>query len=436
MTAAYDVRRLLVLACVTGLAATGCSFQGVNSLPLPGAVGQGSGAERYHVEIANVATLESNSPVMIDDVIVGSVGQMTVEDWHAVVEVSVEPGVVIPANAVASVGQTSLLGSMHLALNPPLGEQPQGRLEPGATLPLNDSSTYPTTEQTLSALSAVVNGGGLGRIGDVIHNANVALSGREGDVRDLLQRLDTFVGVLDQQRDNIVASMDSLNRLAATFAGQRDVLTRAMREIPPALDVLIAQRPRFTAALQRLGDFSDTATQLVNDTQADLVRNLENLGPALKSLADIGPDLDRAIAGALTFPYTQNFIDRAIRGDYLNLFAVVDFTIPRLKRTLFLGTRWGEEGASLVPAPGEPWYQNYTYDPVGAPIAMPPPAPDAPPPLPDAAALPPVSEPIVPVAPPPPGVGPPVTEVTGSSAPIFAGPYPAAVPGPAPEGGN
>src|SRR5690242_3399808 len=109
MTAAYDVRRLLVLACVTGLTATGCSFQGVNSLPLPGAVGQGSGAQRYHVEIANVATLESNSPVMIDDVIVGSVGQMTVEDWHAVVEVSVEPGVVIPANAVASVGQTSLL---------------------------------------------------------------------------------------------------------------------------------------------------------------------------------------------------------------------------------------------------------------------------------------------------------------------------------------
>ena len=86
---------------------------------------------------------------------------------------------VVPANAVATVGQTSLLGSMHLALNPPLGEKPSGRLQPGATIGLNQSSTYPTTEQTLSSLSAVVNGGGLGQIGDIIHNFNAALSGRE-----------------------------------------------------------------------------------------------------------------------------------------------------------------------------------------------------------------------------------------------------------------
>ena len=65
----------------------------------------------YHVEIANVGTLDSNSPVMIDDVIVGSVGKIGVENWHADVDVRVKPDVVIPANAVATIGQTSLLGS-------------------------------------------------------------------------------------------------------------------------------------------------------------------------------------------------------------------------------------------------------------------------------------------------------------------------------------
>ena len=105
------------------LTATGCAFQGVNSLPLPGAVGRG-GDPVYHVEIANVGTLESNSPVMIDDVVVGSVGKMTLRGWHADVELSVKPDVVVPANAVATVGQTSLLGSMHLALDPPAGKPP------------------------------------------------------------------------------------------------------------------------------------------------------------------------------------------------------------------------------------------------------------------------------------------------------------------------
>ena len=168
---------------------------------------------------------------------------------------------------------------MHLALNPPLGEKPSGRLQPGATIGLNQSSTYPTTEQTLSSLSTVVNAGGLGQIGDIIHNFNTALSGREPQIRELLTRLDNFVGVLDQQRDNIIASIQQLRRVAGTFAGQRDVLDRALKDIPPALDVLIKERPNLTSALQKLGTFSDTATQLVNDAGDDLVTNLKNLEP-------------------------------------------------------------------------------------------------------------------------------------------------------------
>ena len=101
---------------------------------------------------------------------------------------SAQPGVVVPANVVATVGQTSLLGSMHLALNPPLGQAPEGRLQPGATIPLSKSSAYPSTERTLSTLSTLVNSGGLGQIGDIIHNFNVGLSGRQSEARDLLAR--------------------------------------------------------------------------------------------------------------------------------------------------------------------------------------------------------------------------------------------------------
>lgn len=372
MTRTAQLRGFLGVAACVALTTTGCAFQGLNSLPLPGAVGRGPDAHVYHVEIANVGTLESNSPVMIDDVIVGSVGKMTVQGWRANVEISVKPDVVIPANAVASVGQTSLLGSMHVELNPPPGEQPSGRLQPGATIPLNKASTYPSTEETLASLSLVINTGGLAQLGDIIHNLNGALSGRQQQVRELLTRLDTFVGTLDEQRDNIVASIRSLNRLADTFAGQRDVLTRALEKIPPALDVLITQRPQITTALEKLGDFSDTATRLVNDSKADLVRNLQNLEPTVRALADIGPDLATVIAYATHYPFSQGLIDRGVRGDYMNLWAVVDFTRARLKRTLLLGTRWGQPQMPLKPAPGDPWFTQYTYDPVG----LRPPAPD------------------------------------------------------------
>ena len=246
-------RRLLTVFAAVMLVLTGCAFQGVNSLPLPGAVGRGADAAVYHVEMANIGTLESNSPVMIDDVVVGSVGKMTLHGWHVDLEVSVKPDVVVPANAVATVGQTSLLGSMHVALDPSPGQAPGGRLPPGTTIGLNDSSTYPSTEQTLSSLAAVVNGGGLGQIGEIIGNFNTALSGRQDAVRDLITRLDTLAGTLYQQRDNIIATIDELNRFALRLGSQQEILTRALNKIPPALDVLLEERPRLTTALTKAG---------------------------------------------------------------------------------------------------------------------------------------------------------------------------------------
>ena len=404
------LRRLVTTAACVAVSVSGCAFGGLNSMPLPGAVGRGPGADTYHVELANVATLEPNSPVLVGDVVVGSVNAMTVRDWHADVEISVKPDVDIPANAVATVGQTSLLGSMHLALNPPLGQPASGRLAPGATLGLAKTSTYPSTEQTLSALSVVINGGGVGQIGDIVNELNRALGGREPQLRDLLARLNDFVGVLATQRDAINATVVSLNRVAGTFAGQRDVLTRALDRIPPALDVLVAERPKLTTALAKLGTFSAVATDVVNDTQADLVRDLRNLEPTLRSLADVGPQLDQALSYFTAFPYGQATIDRGVRGDYLNQFIIFDFTVPRLKKTTLLGTRWGQEGAKLVPAPGDPWYATYTYDPLNAPFSPPPAAVAA------------VTDPADPEA--GPAAAPPVVSV-GETAPA-----PSAPPGP------
>lgn len=383
MTISSLLRRIAAIGCCALL--PGCAFGGINSLPLPGAVGRGADGVVYHVQLANVGTLEPNSPVLIDDVVVGSVRAMRLEGWQADVEVSVRSDIEVPGNAAATVGQTSLLGSMHLALDPPLGEQPAGRLEPGATVPLTRSSSYPSTEQTLASLSTVVNSGGLGQIGHIVHNFGTALAGNQDQARDLLQRLDRFVGVFDEQRDSVVASITAMNRLAATLATQRDVISTALQRIPPALEVLNQERTRLTAALDKLRVFADTARGLIDETQDDLVRNLRNLDPTIRALADVGPDIGDALAFAPVYPMGQNLINRGIRGDYMNLYIVIDLTQHRLKRGLAAGTRWGNSDLPLVPAPGDPGYAAYYgANPLTAPLAPPqiaPPPEVAPPPV-------------------------------------------------------
>lgn len=405
-------RRMAALCAVVIVTLTGCSFNGLNSLPLPGAAGRGPGAATYYVEVANVGTLEANSPVMIHDVIVGSITKIRLRGWRANVEIAVKPNVVVPANAVAKVGQTSLLGSMHLELDPPPGQPASGHLARGATIPPNRSFSYPSTEQTLSSLSVVINSGGFTQIGDVIHNFNAAFSGHAGDVRDLLDRLDRFVGTLDGQREHLVASIQALNRFASTLAGQRDVITQALEMIPPALDVLISERPRIITALDKLRVFGDTATSLVHDAGSDLVTDLQNLQPTIKALADVGPDLDEVLAYAPTFPFSQNFIDRAVRGDYVNGFFTLDLTNARLRKGLLLGTHWGRLGADLVPAPGDPLHLQYQY-------------PD----VPNGPVPPPVNLPLTPV----PQPAPPLPGPLSQSDPATAS---TAIPGTSPDGGS
>jgi hypothetical protein len=215
----------------------------------------------------------------------------------------------------------------------------------------------------------VINAGGLGQLGEVVHTFNQALSGREQDWRNLVTQLDQFIGTLDAQRQSLVDTISALNRVASTFADRRDSINEALQRIPRALEVLDRERPNLTNALTKLGTFSDTANRLVNDSQADLVTNLKNLQPTLKALADVGPEFDQAIAYATVFPYGQNLIDRAVRGDFINLFATVDISGPRLRKSIFLGSRAGQEGRDLVPVPGDPYFQRYTYDPLGRPLA-------------------------------------------------------------------
>jgi phospholipid/cholesterol/gamma-HCH transport system substrate-binding protein len=75
--------------------------------------------------------------------------------------------VVLPANSIARVAQTSLLGSQHVELAAPPNEPPQGRLVEGSAIQEARTSRFPTTEEVFSALGVVVNKGNLGALQEI-----------------------------------------------------------------------------------------------------------------------------------------------------------------------------------------------------------------------------------------------------------------------------
>ncbi|MCU1699089.1 MAG: mammalian cell entry protein [Mycobacterium sp.] len=328
------------LAVAIAIGISGCQWQGANSLPLPGTRGHGEGSYTVQAQLPDVNNIQRNSRVRVGDVTVGSVTKIERQGWHALLTMSIDGGVQLPANATAKIGQTSLLGSLHVELAPPSNATPEGRLHDGSLIPLSSGGAYPSTEQTLAAVSSLLNGGGIGQIQDITQALSSAFAGREDDLRSLIQQLDVFVGSLNDQTNEIIATSDSLNNLVGQFAEQKPVVDKALRTLPDALSVLKDEREQLANALDQLGKFSALAADSVNQTKDNLVKELKDLGPVLQSLADTGPALTRSLSFFSTFPFPKETLTNWFRGDYANLTAIVDLTLSRLDSSLFTGTRF------------------------------------------------------------------------------------------------
>lgn len=325
---------------ITAAVVTGCGWRGLNSLPLPGTQGNGPGSYQVQAQLPDVSNIQTNSRVRVNDVTVGTVTKIERQDWHALITMRLNGDVSLPANAIVKIGQTSLLGTLHVELAPPTEVPPEGHLHDGSLIPLSSAGVYPSTEQTLSVASLFLNGGGLGRVQEITTAFSIAFAGREDDLRSLIERIDEFIGRVDAQKHDIITANESVNNLAGQFAAQKPVLDNALRTIPDALVILKEQRDNLVEAFDRLGKFSALAADSADQTNAALAREFEDIGPVLDSLADAGPALTRSLSLLPTFPWPKENISKFFRGDAANITMVIDMTLSRLDSSFFTGTRW------------------------------------------------------------------------------------------------
>ena len=285
--------------------------------------------------------IQQNTRVRVADVNVGNVTKIEVQDWHALVTMRINGDVHLPANSTAKVGQTSLLGSMHIELAPPTDEAPQGELKDGSVIPLSSASTYPTTEQTLASVSILLNGGGLGQLQEINQTFAKALAGRENDMRSLLTQLDTFIAQLNDQTDDIITATEKLNSLAGQVAASDQTVDTALDHDPAGacrargFAHQAGRRHRRARQVQR-HRHRRRSTRPRNRWWTTCAISRRCCG----ELANAGPALTRGLDFLSTYPWVKSTIANWFRGDFANITLVVDLTLSRLDSGLFTGTRW------------------------------------------------------------------------------------------------
>jgi phospholipid/cholesterol/gamma-HCH transport system substrate-binding protein len=328
---------LVLLAAALMLSS--CGWRGISNVELPGGPGNGAGSYTVYVQMPDTLAINGNSKVMVADVFVGTIRDIQLKNWVATLTLGLNKNVKLPKNATAKIGQTSLLGSQHIELAAPNDPSPQ-LLRNGDTIPLKNSSAYPSTEQTLASLAMVVRGGGLPNLEVLQNEVNNILTGRGPQIRAFLGKLDTFTRQLNEQRDDITHAIDSTNRLLAYVGNRSDVLDRALTEFPPLIKYFATPeyQAHLIAAVESVGALSQAAALYLGEARSPLHQNLQLLQCPLRELGRGSPYLLGALKVVSTAPFDLDTIPKLIRGDFMNASLEVDSTLSAVDNAFLTGT--------------------------------------------------------------------------------------------------
>ncbi|MGH3966872.1 MAG: virulence factor Mce family protein [Mycobacterium sp.] len=328
---AWQVLALLV----AGVMLSSCGWRGISNVSIPG--GPGSGGYTVYVQVPDTLAINGNSKVLVADVFVGSIRKIELKNWVATLTLGVAKDVKLPKNATAKIGQTSLLGSQHIELAAPDNPSPQS-LKDGDTIPLKNSSAWPTIERTLASLAMILRGGGIANLEVLQNEVNNVLGGRGPQIRAFLGKLDTFTAELNQQRDDITHAIDSTNRLLSYVGTRANVLDRVLTEFPPLIKHFADKQQLLIDATDALGRFSVAADQYLSETRAPLHQNLLSLQCPLKEVARAAPYLLGTLKILTTLPFDVDTAPKLIRGDFMNASVNLDTTLSTVDNAFLTGT--------------------------------------------------------------------------------------------------
>ena len=192
--------------------------------------------------------------------------------------------------------------------------------------------TVPSTEQVLSSLSVVLNGGGLSQVGSVVDELNKVFVGRTDELSHLLPRAATMMEVLDDQRGALVTALDGMNRLTGTFNAQQPTIEKALTDGPKILRMLNEERPELVNALASVDKLSRTTNSVLRASSGDISTTLTELEKFIEQLVLSGPNFVNSFGFLMTFPFPAGQVPQFVRGDYLNGAIYLDLTFKRLSR--------------------------------------------------------------------------------------------------------
>jgi phospholipid/cholesterol/gamma-HCH transport system substrate-binding protein len=262
----------------------------LTSCSLPGRV---EGPVELTATFDDVGDLVSGHSVQVADVRVGSItGIKLTDDFRAEVTMRVKDDLDLPANSLAVLRTTSLLGEKFIELRPPR-EGEKSEPGPGCDAEfLDDGCTIVTTQKSpeleFVALEAVEVLGGVvaSDLSTVIETGSVGFGGRAAELGSLIDSLSVVSGTLADQTGNVLTIIDGLDRATATLASGAERVDALLVNLADTVEVLSDNRELTLQTLEDLTRLARAQNEIVFEPfRDDIDRQIQQLDAILATVA-------------------------------------------------------------------------------------------------------------------------------------------------------
>lgn len=244
-------------------------------------------------EFNDASGLLKGDVVKTAGVTVGRVADIRISNGIAVVDISIDEGVEIPAGMGAAIRFRNLVGQRMVVLT---GEgSATDTMDDGDRITLDD--TLPAFDLTalFNGLRPLIRSTDPADINIVTREVTKAFKGRGSQVASLLENLTVISQVISDKDQALAELLGGFNDLTADLAGRDAQLTTTLSSMDELLTALAADADQLDAALVTLDDAAARLARLVNRNDDLIDEEIGDLALLLDAVNDKRTDLRKAL---------------------------------------------------------------------------------------------------------------------------------------------
>jgi phospholipid/cholesterol/gamma-HCH transport system substrate-binding protein len=275
--------KLAIFTIVTAIVTTGLASS-IGNFPLF--------SNHYDVtaEFNDATGLLKGDVVKASGVTVGRVTAIEFSDGIAVVTLSIDDKVDLPADLSAAIRYRNLIGQRMVVLRES-AEGLSGLTEAGSLIPLDRTEPAFDLSVLFNSLRPLIRSTSPRDINIVTHELLQAMSGRGAEIEGLIGNVATITHAIGSKNDELAVLLENVNTITADLSGRDAQLTRTLANINRFLTSISVGREDLAIAIETLEDAAHRLDRVVAENDGNIKAEVNDLAILVDAVYDQKADL-------------------------------------------------------------------------------------------------------------------------------------------------